>query len=30
MLAGARELRTRGSSEYGRAGLPGDVRTAAF
>jgi 2-methylisocitrate lyase-like PEP mutase family enzyme len=30
MLAGARELRTRGSSEYGRAGLPRDVRTAAF
>ena len=30
MLAGARELRTHGSSEYGRAGLPRDVRTAAF
>jgi 2-methylisocitrate lyase-like PEP mutase family enzyme len=30
MLAGARELRTPGSSEYGRAGLPRDVRTAAF
>ncbi len=30
MLAGARELRTQGSSEYGRAGLPRDVRTAAF
>jgi hypothetical protein len=30
LLAGARELRTRGSSEYARAGLPRDVRTAAF
>jgi 2-methylisocitrate lyase-like PEP mutase family enzyme len=30
LLAGARELRIRGTSEYGRAGLPGDVRTAAF
>jgi 2-methylisocitrate lyase-like PEP mutase family enzyme len=30
LLAGARELRTRGSSEYARAGLPPDVRTAAF
>ena len=30
LLAGARELRTRGTSGYARAGLPGDVRTAAF
>jgi 2-methylisocitrate lyase-like PEP mutase family enzyme len=30
LLAGARELRIRGTSEYARAGLPGDVRTAAF
>ena len=29
-LAGARELRTQGSSDYARAGLPRDVRTAAF
>jgi 2-methylisocitrate lyase-like PEP mutase family enzyme len=30
LLAGARELRIRGTFEYARAGLPGDVRTAAF
>jgi len=30
LLAGARELRTQGSSDYARAGLPRDVRTAAF
>jgi 2-methylisocitrate lyase-like PEP mutase family enzyme len=30
MLAGARELRTRGTSDYARVGLPRDVRTAAF
>src|SRR6185437_4504122 len=30
LLAGARELRTQGSSEYARAGLPRDARTAAF
>jgi len=30
MLAGARELRTQGSSESARAGIPRDVRTAAF
>ena len=30
LLAGARELRTQGSSEYARAALPRDVRTAAF
>jgi 2-methylisocitrate lyase-like PEP mutase family enzyme len=30
LLAGARELRTQGSSEYGRPGIPRDVRTAAF
>ena len=30
LLAGARELRTQGSSGYARAGLPRDVRTAAF
>ena len=30
MLAGARELQTSGSSGYARAGLPPDVRSAAF
>jgi 2-methylisocitrate lyase-like PEP mutase family enzyme len=30
MLAGARELQTSGSSGYARAGLPPDVRAAAF
>jgi 2-methylisocitrate lyase-like PEP mutase family enzyme len=30
MLAGARELRDAGTSEYGRTGLPRDVRSAAF
>ncbi len=30
MLAGARELQTSGSSGYARAGLPSDVRSAAF
>jgi 2-methylisocitrate lyase-like PEP mutase family enzyme len=30
MLAGARELLSAGSSAYARAGLPGDVRTAAL
>ena len=30
MLAGARELRSEGSSGYARAGLPADVRSAAF
>jgi 2-methylisocitrate lyase-like PEP mutase family enzyme len=30
MLAGAQELRDAGTSEYGRTGLPRDVRRAAF
>lgn len=30
MLAGAQELRDSGTSEYGRRGLPRDVRSAAF
>jgi 2-methylisocitrate lyase-like PEP mutase family enzyme len=30
MLAGAQELRDAGTSEYGRRGLPRDVRAAAF
>jgi 2-methylisocitrate lyase-like PEP mutase family enzyme len=30
LLAGAQELRDAGTSEYGRSGLPRDVRSAAF